>query len=436
MSKGNLFLGMASGSIGDVTMYRTNGQQISRARNRKPSNPRSDAQLYQRAILATISRVYQLGHAIFDHSFQGYRRGAENQRRFQKLNLNALRAQLAADVAAGTSLARVGAPGVSAPAANRYIISEGTYQNTLLIPDASGNVQFPQLAGTVETISQYAARVGLIDGDIYTVVAIGVSPTDFAYEYVTDDGALVEQASLGRANFHFVQFRVKEGTQANAAQILDETPLTDVFDIYPNKTPFNGFSFGNSIIQFTDFVENPDWTNGAVGVIRSREDSDLRSNTTMQLVGNVATFGITARWLLEVWRKEYQIGGSDLILEGSEFAPAALPDFQSLTPGNYYIPEGIPVGSLTATNTVITVTGSHGINVPTINEAGQATTITYNDAERQTDTDVPVAANQQAAFLAAVAAYVKGKYSGADAVAPAITTITDVPAADTIIGAL
>lgn len=432
MSKGNLFLGMASGSVGDVTMYRINGLQIARARNRRPSNPRSDAQLYQRAILATISRVYQLGHAIFDHSFQGYRRGAENQRRFQKLNLNALRAQLAADVAAGTSLARVGAPGVSAPTANRYIISEGTYQNTLLNPDSAGNVVFPSPVEN-ETVSQYAARVGLIDGDIYTIVAIGVSPTDFAYEYVTDDGQLVEQASLGRANFKFVQFRVKAGVQTSAQAIDVNTALSDIFDVYPNKTPFNDYTFGDGPFLFADIVENPDWTNGAIGVIRSREDSDLRSNTTMQLVGT-GTFGITARWLLEVWRKEYQIGSSDLILEGSEFAPAALPDWSSLTPGNYYLPIDIPVGSLTASNTVITVTGSHGISVPTINDGGQATTIAFNDGA--TDTDTTVAANQQAAFLAAVAEYVQGKYSGTEGVSPTITTVTEVPAADTILGAL
>lgn len=432
MAKGNLFLGMASGSVGDLTMYRTNGQQITRARNRRPSNPRSDAQLYQRAILATISRVYQLGHAIFDHSFQGYRRGAENQRRFQKLNLNALRAQLAADAAAGTSLARVGAPGVSAPTANRYIISEGTYQNTLLIPDANGNMQFPVTLDN-ETISQYAARVGLIDGDIYTIVAIGVSPTDFAYEYVTDGGQLVEKASLGRAAFKFWQFRVKEGTQASAQAIDGNTSLADVFDIYPRYALALAPIFSD-LIEFGQVVENPDWTNGAIGVIRSREDSDLRSNTTMQLVGN-GTFGITARWLLEVWRKEYQIGSSDLILEGSEFAPAALPDWSSLTPGNYYIPILSQVPSLgTMLNTVVTVTGSHGINVPTFNDGGQAMTIAFNDGE--TDTDTPIMANQQAAFLAAVAEYVQGKYSGTEAVTPVITTVADVPAADTILGAL
>lgn len=350
MSKGNLFLGMASGSVGDVTMYRTNGQQIARARNRKPSNPRSDAQLYQRAILATISRVYQLGHAIFDHSFQGYRRGAENQRRFQKLNLNALRAQLAADVAAGTSLARVGAPGVSAPTANRYIISEGTYQDTLLIPAANGSVQFPQpQAG--ETIGQYAARVGLIDDDIYTIVVIGVSPTDFAYEYVTDEGQLVEQASLGRANFRYLQLRVKNGVQAATEAISGDTALTDLFQVFPDKVPFNGYSLSDTI-TFADLVGNPDWNNGAIGVIRSRDDSDLRSSTTMQLVGD-GSFGITAPWLLEVWRKESQIGQSPLILEGSNFARESYLAPLPTQNGEYYVDGTFTVGNIEVSNPVV-----------------------------------------------------------------------------------
>ena len=49
MAKGNLFLGMGRGSVGDVTFYRADGQQLSRARNRKPRNPKTNAQLIQRA---------------------------------------------------------------------------------------------------------------------------------------------------------------------------------------------------------------------------------------------------------------------------------------------------------------------------------------------------------------------------------------------------
>lgn len=348
MSKGNLFLGFGRGSVGDVTFYRTNGEQIARARNRKPSNPRSDRQLFQRAVLATISRVYQLGHAIFDHSFQGYRRGAENQRRFQSLNLNALRQQLAADLSAGTTLARVAAPGISAPTANRYIISEGTYPQTLITwSEESQAFEIPSVISSLDaTVAQWAQERGVLDGDIYTIVAIGVSPTDFAYEYVDGDGRLVEQASVGRAAFQYLQLRVKEGVQTSAALFAGAT-LADVFDIYQSTSgQVDPTALVTEAITFANLVGNPDWNNGAVGVIRSREDSDLRSSTTMQLVGD-GTFGITAPWLLDVWRRESSIGGADVILEGSNFGPAVRPDLSSQPPGSYYVAGTFSAGGRT-----------------------------------------------------------------------------------------
>jgi hypothetical protein len=257
---------------------------------------------------------------------------------------------------------------VSAPTANRYIISEGTYQNTLLNPAANGSVQFPQpQAG--ETIGQYAARVGLIDDDIYTIVVIGVSPTDFAYEYVTDDGQLVEEASVGRANFRYLQFRVKNGVQAATAPISGDTELTDIFQVFPDKVPFNGYTLSSNI-TFADLVENPDWSNGAIGVIRSRDDSDLRSSTTMQLVGD-GTFGITARWLLEVWRKESQIGQSPLILEGSNFARESYEPVVPVEPtedGYYFIPDVITANGQSARNLVVQVVSGSGILLQLVGE--------------------------------------------------------------------
>ena len=40
---------------------RLNGQQVSRVRNRNPKNPRTNAQLYQRAIMATVMQAYSAG---------------------------------------------------------------------------------------------------------------------------------------------------------------------------------------------------------------------------------------------------------------------------------------------------------------------------------------------------------------------------------------
>ena len=91
MAKGNLFQGMGRGKVGDVVFSRLNGQQIARVRNRNPKNPRTNAQLYQRAIMATVMQAYSAGIAIFDHSFQGKEVGAQNQRRFMALNAKLLR---------------------------------------------------------------------------------------------------------------------------------------------------------------------------------------------------------------------------------------------------------------------------------------------------------------------------------------------------------
>ena len=121
---------MARGKVGDVVFSRLNGQQIARVRNRNPKNPRTNAQLYQRAIMATVMQAYSAGIAIFDHSFQGKEVGAQNQRRFMSLNAKLLRSQIAADlngsVAVASQVGRVVAPGVSSPVAACLQVSEGS----------------------------------------------------------------------------------------------------------------------------------------------------------------------------------------------------------------------------------------------------------------------------------------------------------------------
>lgn len=44
-----MLLGYARGSVGDVTFSRVKGQQVQKARNRRPNNPRTEAQVLQRA---------------------------------------------------------------------------------------------------------------------------------------------------------------------------------------------------------------------------------------------------------------------------------------------------------------------------------------------------------------------------------------------------
>lgn len=71
MAKGNLFLGTAARSVGDVVMYRREGSQVSRVRVRKIANPKTDAQCKQRAIMAAVVKFYQPLASVLERSWQG-----------------------------------------------------------------------------------------------------------------------------------------------------------------------------------------------------------------------------------------------------------------------------------------------------------------------------------------------------------------------------
>lgn len=91
MSKGNMLLGFARGSVGDLTFYRRNAQQITRARSRVVKNPKTLAQQMQRAIMRTAVSAYGVIKGICDHSYEGVAYGADSYAKFLKLNLDMLR---------------------------------------------------------------------------------------------------------------------------------------------------------------------------------------------------------------------------------------------------------------------------------------------------------------------------------------------------------
>lgn len=61
MSKGNMLMGYARGAVGDLVFSRVKGNQVTKARNRQPSNPKTSKQVYQRAKFINAVRFYQRG---------------------------------------------------------------------------------------------------------------------------------------------------------------------------------------------------------------------------------------------------------------------------------------------------------------------------------------------------------------------------------------
>lgn len=333
MAKGNMLQGMARGKVGDVVFSRLNGEQIARVRNRNPKNPRTNAQLYQRAIMATVMAGYSAGKVIFDHAFQGFSAGEANQRRFMSLNAKRLRGILASDLKAENadlrSVSSFNAPGVNAPAPALLQISEGTYPQTAFESMRQGMVR----PNEGETVAQYAARVGLIEGDLYTLVgfASNVDLHLFVVRANLAEGSDEKPTIQYGTEFFFIRLQVKAGLAANTAKITDATTLTTLFDVTDSLN-----ATLSSSAKICD-VEDYEWVNTFVntpanynmtsvaGVIRSRIDQDLRSTSYMTSIFDQETYnssnmqGISAIYLLDAWKQGTEaIGNSDLILEGGD----------------------------------------------------------------------------------------------------------------------
>ena len=326
MAKGNMFLGMARGKVGDVVFYRADGQQLSRVRNRNPRNPRSNAQLFQRAIMATIVQAYTAGKAIFDHSFQGYSVGAQNQREFLKRNAKLLREAVAIDIntpiATNQQKGRVVAPGISSPVPFAYEISSGSYPQTIFYENIDGAGFFmPSINDEVgETAKAYFERVGWTTGDIYTFVLFVPNENVLFQSNMWDDVL----ASQNACSFGYVRLIVKDAS-------ADETQLTKISQLFDIECVGSfvptAETLGNSTMQTfsldTLVAEGSGYYHtGAIGLIRSRRDADLRSNSKMIVkYGSTAEdmFGIASDYLLDAWQAgTASIGSSNLILEGGE----------------------------------------------------------------------------------------------------------------------
>lgn len=314
MAKGNLFLGMGRGSVGDVTFYRANGQQLSRARNRNPRNPKSNAQLIQRAISATIVQAYKAGRIIFDHSFEGKSVPSGSQRAFLATNMRKLREQVLSEMNLQTEeqLASVVSPRSVYPVPNAYRISEGSLIQNLFVKGFDDN-DFPKavpVAATEgETVSAYLSRLNIAGGEIFTVVSFGA---------LTDSTGRTSLISP-QCTFGFMRLTVKEGATALTKTMATAT-FQDIFDIDSAGAVLPTTRLFSDGIFVSDLdIAGAD--KGCIGVIRSNENSGLRSSSDMWLPDSNAqgpTWGVLPSNLLTAWSQDSGAVDSELILEGGQ----------------------------------------------------------------------------------------------------------------------
>lgn len=89
MAKSKSFFGLRTGSTKSLTFQTYRGQQITKDRVYRVSNPRSVAQMTQRALIPIVAAARSTLKGLVDHSFEGVQYGEASLKEFSALNLRA-----------------------------------------------------------------------------------------------------------------------------------------------------------------------------------------------------------------------------------------------------------------------------------------------------------------------------------------------------------
>ena len=165
MAKGNLLLGTAKNSVGDVVMYRREGAQITRVRVRNVKNPKTDAQSFQRAIMAPIAKFYSPLSVVLERSFEGLSK-AKSHNKFNQVNANLARKNKWA-LPKGTGFFPL-----------PYQLSQGTIPSVNVTTE-KGSLEYKigiaHVGESASTIGQMSAdfiAAGYKAGDVVTIIAV------------------------------------------------------------------------------------------------------------------------------------------------------------------------------------------------------------------------------------------------------------------------
>lgn len=359
MATGNLFLGTARKSVGDVTFYVYRGVQRSRARRRVVANPRTVGQLIQRAVMGNVSHLYSVGKAIFDHAFEGRSSGQDNQLRFNRVNQARLKGLLVTDwdaLQAGTISSwddykgRIGVRGM--PGAAPFVglqVSEGSYEQSFWSFDATDFVFDSPAPSAGQTVKQYAAANGLLPGDIYTYLVFAQVATGTPLiSYGSDP-----MEGLYPCRLKYLQLLVVD-TVTDDETVIDSTvKLNKLFALYASEglaTDVLTQAIGSSL--------DAEILGGSLGghaVIRSKYASPLRSTSLLMPSNPDGPTGLTVANLVEAWGNSASVGSVDEVLEGENFDPYAPAVLGAYKRGNILVDEAgkiVVIAALTSNNNV------------------------------------------------------------------------------------
>ena len=164
MAKSKSFFGLRTGSTKSLTFQVYRGQQITKDRVYRVSNPRTEAQMKQRAIIPIVAAARSALNGLVDHSFEGVNYGNDSLKKFSELNLRA-----------GQLVVESYAPnGYSNPGFASLVVSKGSLNDGGYVVRSYENNKFLRFSFSVDAKKDLifkAAKEGDSADDVLKTVA-------------------------------------------------------------------------------------------------------------------------------------------------------------------------------------------------------------------------------------------------------------------------
>lgn len=167
MAKSKSFFGLRTGSTKSLTFQVYRGQQITKDRVTRISNPRTGSQMVQRALIPIVAASRAALKGLVDHSFEGVPYGDQSLKMFSSLNLKA----------GALKVASYPPNGYSNPGFANLIVSRGTINEEFEITPGS-NAAVASYLSTAEGMTHKAYQAGAPAADLLREIATWAAATD------------------------------------------------------------------------------------------------------------------------------------------------------------------------------------------------------------------------------------------------------------------
>lgn len=275
MAKGNMLLGMARGSVGDVTFYRDGGLQRARSRNRQPNNPRSNKQQTQRALFANCVKFYKLTAAkFFKFAFENKKVNESDYNAFMRENLKR-----------GVMMSKTAFYCEPYPALGNWLMSRGSLATLRNANEDNYNAPVFDLGAPYSAIPSRNITIGEISTAMVASGRYQVGDIITMIKYLANGDTIPSatpdaDADLLQTNFVFWQFLVDPNNTNSFISLFG-----DVVRFYIDQT-----SQGNLAISFGSIAAsgNEEWRIGyqATTIIHSRNTANGLLVSTQELTCN------------------------------------------------------------------------------------------------------------------------------------------------------